>query len=291
MRIVFNIFFLILFLPLVLSAQQWRYGLKTGLNFARIKGPSETINGADLESWKNTTGFHVGMALDYEWTDRFGIRSEVIYSKRGGNYTFEGPAYRLFNTPAGTVRSTGNAKYRLSVNNSYLDIPITGYARLGKLEVSVGAYVGFLVQSTGEGTLSYTKGITAPPANARIDSLGFVLRHNYRRDDPGEGSGDPVRIRVENYNVELPGTLGAYYDHKEDRGSLYNAFDYGLIGGASFYLTSSLYVHGRLQYGLADVTNNKMDLSRSTLNQDGSLLFRDDKDQNWNITVSIGFKL
>jgi hypothetical protein len=290
MRIIFSMLLAASCFPIFLNAQQLRYGLKTGLNFSRINGPSETANGTDLESWKNTTGFHIGIAFDYEVTDRFGLRGEAVYSKRGGNYTFNGPSYRLFATSAGTVRSTGRSNYKINVNNSYIDIPLTAYGKFGKIEVSGGGYVGFLVQSVGEGTLSYTNGITAAPANIRLDSLDFNLHHNYRRDEPGEGSGDVQRVRVENALLELPSTLGAYYDQKEDNGSLYNAVDYGLVGGASFYLTSSLNLQGRFQYGLADLTRNKADVSRSTLNADGTPIFRDDRDQNWNITVSVGFK-
>jgi hypothetical protein len=287
-------FFLLILTTICLtsvSAQQLRYGFKTGLNFARINGPSETANGQNLESWQNTTGFHIGIAFDYEFTDNFGVRGEALYSKRGGNYTYNGPSYRSFTAPAGVIRSTGNADYRISVNNSYIDIPLTAVAKWGKLEVSAGAYAGLLVQSNGEGSLAYTRGVTAPPANARVDSLGFLLNHNYRRDDPGESkSGSEITLRLQNNTLQLPGTLGAYYDYPEDKGSLYRTLDYGIVGGLSFYLTSSLYVHGRLQYGLADVTNNKADASRLATNPDGSLIFRDDKDQNWNISVSVGFK-
>jgi len=272
------------------EAQQLRYGFKTGLNFAKINGPSEVANSNNLESWETITGFHIGIVFDYEFNDKFAVRGEALYSKRGGNYVYNGPSYRVFNTPSGAIRSAGNSNYRISINNSYIDIPLTAVVKVQKFEISAGAYAGLLVQSNGEGSLAYTKGITAPPTNARIDSIGFLLSHNYRRDDPGEGRGDNINVRVQNSTIQLPGTLGAYYDQKDDNGPLYKTLDYGVVGGLSFYLTSSLYLHGRFQYGLVDVTNNKSDVSRMALDSGGKLIFRDDKDQNWNISVSVGFK-
>jgi hypothetical protein len=288
---IFSITLLLLFCCFFAAeAQQLRYGFKTGLNFAKLNGPSEVANGKNLESWQSVTGFHIGIAFDYEFTDNFSARGEFLYSKRGGNYVYDGPSYLVFKTPAGAIRSTGNANYRISLNNSYIDIPLTAVAKVGKIEISAGAYAGLLVQSNAEGSLAYTKGVTAPPANARIDSVGFLLNHNYRRDKPGEGSGGEITVRVQNSSIQLPGTLGAYFDQAEDNGPLYKTLDYGVTGGLAFYLTSSLYLQGRLQYGLADVTNDKADASKLALNTDGTQIFNKDKDQNWNISVSVGFK-
>ena len=276
---------------------QIRYGFKTGLNFARFDGPSETNDaGESLESFGNVTGFHIGATFAYNFTDNFSLRGEVMYSKRGSKYTFDGQSYRIFQFSGGSTLTTGESRYLVNVNNSYIDIPVMGVARWGDFEISGGGYVGFLVGATGDGSLRYA-GKSAPPllypvknAETGSEELVFNLNHNYRKDDVGEGD-DAQKLLAEigPRTIEMPKTLGAYFDHTEDKGSLYNTLDFGLVGGISYYLSSSLYAGVRLQYGLADLTNNDADLSKARTAEDGSLIFRDDKDKNFAIQVSVGF--
>lgn len=276
---------------------QIRYGFKTGLNFANIDGPSETdANGKALESWGNVTGFHIGATFGYSFTDNYGLRAEVLYSKRGTKYTFDGPSYRVFRYSGGQTLSNGTSRYLINVNNSYIDVPLTFVARWGDFELTAGGYAGFLISSVGDGSLRYS-GTTVPLGNTVTNAdnggneLVFNLSHNYRKDDPGEGdAADKIIARVDARNVEMPKTLGAYFDYTEDRGNLYNTLDYGLIGGLAYYLSNSLYISARLQYGLADITNNKADLSKTEINvTDGTLIYRDDKDKNFVIQASVGF--
>lgn len=295
---------LITFLLLLLGAfsanAQIKYGFKTGLNFARIIGDSETsADGRNLETWKNSTGFHIGMTFAYKFTDNFGLRGEFLYSKRGAKYTFDGPSYRIFKHSMGSILTTGNSRYLINVSNSYLDIPVLAYGRIGNFEVSGGAYVGILVQSAGEGSLRYS-GKTALNNDVYINpnkadtELNFNLNHNYRRDNTGEGSAKsddevPVSVKVDGFISETPKTLGAYYDYTEDKGNLYNSIDYGLVGGVSYYISTALYLSARVQYGLSDITNNKADISKSSYSNNGELIFRDAKHQNFMIQASVGF--
>jgi len=262
---------------------QLHYGFKTGLNFARFDGPSETDNsGKSLETWKSVTGFHIGAAFSYHFTDNFGLRGELLYSKRGAKYTYDGQSYRVFKLPNSTTTTTGTARHLVSINNAYLDLPIMAYARAGDFEISGGAYVGLLLQSVGDGSLNYR--------DASNNDLQFNLLHNYRKDKAGgsEGDGQKIIAVADGRQLELPKTIGAYYDYPEDRGNLYNTLDYGLMGGLSYYFSTSLYFGARLQYGLADITNNRTDLARAST--DGAnLRYRDDKDRNFVIQFSVGF--
>ncbi len=272
------------------SAQaQLRYGFKTGLNFSRMNGPSETnAAGAELESWKTITAFHIGLSVGYAFTDAFGVRGELIYTKKGAKYTFEGDSYRIFRYDGGSTMSTGNSRYLINLTNAYIDIPVVAYGRWKDFEVLGGAYAGFLVQSIGEGSLSYTNGRTSGLGNS-IPNLEFNLDHNYRKDEPGLGVGtETVLAQVDARVIEMPKTLGAYYDYPEDKGNLFNSLDYGLVAGVSYYMSSSLFIGFRVQYGLADVTNNNADLTKS-VTDNGNLIFRDDKDQNVTMQVSVGF--
>ena len=280
----------LLFLFIFCSMQaQMRYGFKTGLNFAKMTGTSELdANGASLESWKNVVGFHIGISLSYKFSDNFGVRAEGLYSKRGGQYKYEGPSYRIFEYTGGNSYATGTSKYLININNSYIDIPVMAFARAGDFEFSAGGYVGFMVQSGGEGSLLFSDGKTE--SNLKIEDTEFFLNHNYRKDDPGEGVGDEIFVvRVDNRNLELPKNLGAYYDYPEDKGRLYNSLDYGVVGGLAYYLSSSLYFGVRLQYGLADITNNKADLQKSSTGDNKALIYREDEDKNFMIQASVGF--
>jgi len=299
--------FLVLALLLVLgnfqANAQMKYGFKTGLNFARMIGAEETnISGDNLETWKNVTGFHIGMTFAYKFTDNFGLRGELLYSKRGAKYTFDGQSYRIFKHPTGSILTFGSARYLININNSYFDLPVMAYARWGDFEISGGAYAGLLIQSIGEGSLRYS-GKTAlgndiyVNPNTSETELNFNLNYNYRKDDPGAGSSktdneQPVSVKVNNIISETPKTLGAYYDYPAGSERLYNALDYGVVGGISYYISSALYIHIRAQYGLADITNNKADLSRATAPASvdpKDLKYRDDKDQNFMIQASVGF--
>ncbi len=277
------VFALLLALSASQANAQLHYGFKTGLNFAHFNGPSETDNaGKSLETWKNVTGFHIGASFSYPITDYFGLRGELLYSKRGAKYDYNGQSYRVFRLPNNTTSTTGNARYLINVNTSYLDLPIMAYGRVGDLEISGGGYVGLLLQSVGDGSLTYQ--------DASNNDIQFNLRYNYRKDAAGgsEDDGTTVTAVVDGRQVQLPKTLGAYYDYPEDRGNLYKALDYGLMGGLAYYFTSSLYFGARVQYGLADITKNSADLARAKT--DGNnLLYRDDKDRNFSLQFSVGF--
>lgn len=296
MKLRYALAFLLAFFVFSLNAQI-RYGFKTGLNFAKFNSPSETDNaGNSLENWDNVTGFHVGATFGYNFTDNYSVRAEFLFSKRGAKYTFDGESYRVFRFPNGQTLTTGNSRYLINVNNSYIDIPVVFVARWGSFELSGGGYAGFLVGSTGDGSLRYS-GKTVPLGNTVVNAetgvteLVWNLSHNYRKDKAGAGEGpDVVIARVDARNIETPATLGAYYDFPDTRKVLYNTLDYGLVGGLSYYLSNSLYIGARIQYGLADITNNAADLSKTQINvSDGTLIFRDDKDKNFMIQASVGF--
>jgi hypothetical protein len=279
-----------------ISFAQLKTGFKTGLNFATIKGPSETdAAGNNLETWKNTTGFHIGMSIAKPFTDAFGVKAEVLYSKKGGLYTFDAPtagsSYRYFKTSTDNVFTTSEKhKVLISTNNSYIDIPMMVYGRYKKFEIQAGGSVGFLVSSFGEGSMSYT-GKTNPPQNVSTGDLNYNLNYNYRKDKPGEfdEKSEKISVKINAQNQDFPQTLGAYYEQDADNGNLYNTVDVAGIFGISYFMSRSLYANVRLQYGFSDITNNKADLSRTKLGENKAPVFNTDKDQNFVISASVGF--
>ncbi len=278
---------------LVQAQQGFHTGFKTGINFSNLRGPSEMgADGADLETFDNLLGFHIGATFAYNFVDNFGVRGEFLYSRRGMKYAYEGPMYRFFqvNNTVSTLTTSAKATYQLSVNNSYIDIPVMLFAKFGKFEVSAGGYAGILIQSNAIGEWRYTGAVSQPLRNS-VGEVVFVLDYNYLRDKPGEAGGGDEKITasIDRRNVDVPKRIGAYFDQSEDLGNFYRSLDYGLLGGLTFNISRSLYLGGRLQYGLADVTNNAVDISRSTPGTPGKPVIREDNDRNFLIQASIGF--
>lgn len=282
-------FSLIMLLGAVALNAQFRGGVKIGINVSSLKGESETdAAGTALETTDNFTGFHIGPSFSYAITDRFGLRGELLYSKKGVKTIYDGPGFRTFirDNNVGPISTTGHTRLALSVNHVNLDIPVSAYVRLGKVEFAGGVYASLLVQKVAEGALQYTW--KNPNADER--TIELLQNHNYSRDDVGEGDNTNTVIADLNGGpATLPQTVGAYYDYPDDRGNLYKTLDYGLIGGASYYFTSSLFIGARLQYGLADLTRNEADLSKQSRNTDGTPITRADNDRNFTIQASVGF--
>ncbi len=271
-------------------AQEMSFGFKAGMNVSTITGPSEQDDaGNDLEEFNYNTGFHVGAGMILKFTDRFGLKTEVLFSQKGRRYNYNGQSFQIFTTNDGNeLSTTGLRKTTLNVNHSYVEIPVSGYARvLPWLELSGGLYAGIVVGSTGAGEWIYS-GTT--DGGVTIDEFLINLEHNYFRDQPDDelSLDDAIMFSTGNQTVSVPSSVGAYYDIPRNNGNLYSNFDVGVLGGISIFLNEGLYVGARFTYGFVDMTNNDYDVSRARA--DGtSYILRDDVDKNISIQFSVGF--
>lgn len=285
-----NLFFLIFILSIPLSgnAQGLKFGFKTGMTISKINGPSEQANGANLESNSTTGGFMVGAIIGYKFTDLAGIKCELLYNQKGTKYNFEGPGYQVFPTrTGGQITLTGDQRIDLDVSNSYLDIPLMAYGRLGKLEFEGGISIGLLLAGSATGELELN-GVAASGAPA--GTFNGVLDYRYNRDNPGiVTTPDLVALNIDGQDVNVPKILTAYYPFTTDRGRYYNVLDFGLVGGINYYWNQTLYLGARVNYGLSDVTaNDGYDVSKIDSNG-GNFINQSDKDQNLSIQISLGF--
>ncbi len=277
-----------------LTAQELSYGFEVGLNFSSITGPSEVDDaGNDLESFETATGFHVGANVRLKFVDRFGMKAEILFSQKGGKTIFDGEALQVFNTETGErVLTQGQRRSLITVTNSYIDIPITGYFRpTSRIELFAGANVSFLVSSSGIGELIYNG-----QASIGGDPIEFIAEqdHNYYNDEGRLQTSldefeEIISFQINGDEVRLPQSLSAYYlDFDEKDGSYFNVFDLGLVGGVHLYFNSSLYLGVRVNYGLLDVTNNTYDISRTEV-ENLQPVPREDKDVNLSLQASLGF--
>ena len=286
------LFLLIVSIHQIGQTQELTFGFKTGMTISKINGPSEQIGGNDLESNATTGGFMVGAIFRYNITDLFGIKGELLYNQKGTKYNYTGAGYQILPTQTGTrINITGDQRIDLDVSNSYLNLPIMAYGKVGKFELEGGISIGALLSSTATGELEID-GNTAAGASTGT-YVGF-LDYRYKRDDPGDVvsivAEDLATLNIDGQNISVPKILGAYYAFNEDRGSYFNTLDIGLVGGINYYWNRTLYLGARVNYGLSDITdNNGYDVSKSTLDASGNFISNTDKDQNLSIQISLGF--
>ena len=109
--------------------------------------PSEVDSkGNDLEKNTFSSGFHIGGMITMKLNSVAGLRAEILYSQRGTDYKYQGESYfRLF-TESGAVASSRGTRYTtLRVTNTYVDLPLSAYLRLGRIELSAGGYGSFML--------------------------------------------------------------------------------------------------------------------------------------------------
>lgn len=275
-----------------ISAQDFGYGFKAGLNFNSFSGDGETDDaGNTVEEYTGNTGFHLGVSFTWKATDLMGVRGELMYSQKGSRRSFDGQSYYIFNTNGAgeRVATVGVRDQDINLTTSNIDIPVTAYFKpLPSLEVYAGASVGFLVAATGFGAITYQG---TAPNGASIEEFVYDIDANYVSDDFGEAEFSELipPVTVGNDNADIPRNAGAYYEYETDRGNLYKIMDFGLVGGLSFYLSKGLYVSGRFNYGLTDITKTEADVSLVNLDDNSQFTTRDDDDRNISIQVSVGF--
>ena len=272
-----------------LAAQEFSGGFRAGINFATIDGPSEASDsGNSLEEYKMSTGFHVGATANLKFNKYFGLRAELLYSQKGADYNYNGQSFWILYTEDDQpIYATGDRNTSLSITNSYIDIPFMAVGRYGRVEISGGASLGFLVSSRGSGELTFS-GQTA--AGSTVDPFTVVLDFSYFDDTFRRTDIDDVEIRdIDGKTVKIPKTLTTNFQELEGKQDLFKTIDLGLIGGLAFYLNQGLYVGLRVNYGLSDLTKTEQDPSRKELNEDNNLIFRDDKDHNLTLQASVGF--
>lgn len=282
----------VLMLTLHVSGQSdlFGFGFRAGLSYAKIDGPSELgMNGEKLEINKMTSGFHIGMTLNLKVTDIMGLRAELIYSQRGNDYTYEGPSY--FVLGPGTLQSAtimGTRKQTINVANSYIDIPLTAYYKIGYFEIFGGLNTGVLIGSSAGGEIAFEG--TSPNGNP-MAPFEIGLDYNYKKDEAGAGSEATNDVNVDGRIYKVPQFIGAYYEFPTKEKSLYETLDFGLTAGIAYFLNDGLFLSVRYLHGLGDMDSNFYDRSLQSLDSNGNLIPRADvnKSKSWQFSVGFSF--
>lgn len=270
------------------DAQRYNIGIRAGLNYSKILGPSEE---GMMEGHQFNNGIHFGITYAYKFTDRFGLKTEISYSSVGSKDSIVGDSYYIFGINVQNQVEEGYAARYLERTNAYINIPFHAYFKpIDKLEIFGGPYIGFLINPTAGGTLRFDDG-----SDDTFFSFIQSLDHNYYSDrvltDPkysSKGSGVITTV-IDEQTYFMPQVVGAYYQFIEKNGGLYKWFDFGLSAGAHYYINKSFFAGARVDYGLMDITRTKMDISYGQLNGQEYIL-REDYDHNFSLQFSVGFK-
>ncbi len=266
-----------------LSSQDFNIGLRAGTNFNTFLGPTEID-----ETTSISNGFHFGLNFQYNFSDVFGLRSELLYIQNGKKTKYEGPSYHIFNTGDGIIYDNGEALFTLKVSNANISLPITAHYELSrKFEVFAGGYVNFLIGPRGSGVLEYIS--TDNP-----DGIDFIQSHdyNYYSDDPGQANfiATPIVLILNGETYSLPRIVGAYYQQSTKIGNKYKTIDVGLTAGTNYYFNPGFYMGVRAEYGFRDLTNDQMDISLRSLDANNDFVRLQDNDRHFGIQVSLGFR-
>lgn len=265
-------------------------GFKAGLSYMYLNGPSEIAEGVELEEYTASSGFQIGVVFNYEFTDLVGLRTELLYVQKGGRYKFEGPGY-MFLSPADDIFARGEKLIELDIINSYLDIPIMAYYKVGKFEISGGINMGLLLGSKARGFRQFEGFVSGTGADIALFEQS--LNYNYGTDRPeGFVEGDALRLPS---GFIVPAQPGAYFDYPPlgtfqfTQDPLYKRFEFAAIAGVTYFPNPGLGFGIRYHRGLSDVTNDDVDVSQIELGSNAELINRSDEDRNRGVLISIMF--
>jgi hypothetical protein len=271
-------------LSFLLSGQS--FGIRAGLNYTKFSGPLE--DGVN-EAYSLSNGFHFGVNYAYKFADKFSIKGEALYTQVGTKYNYNGSSFYKIPIGSAFVFEKGNSTIEMKVSNAYVCIPLTVQWQISKkIELSAGVYASILIGPKGSGTIYFEK---------NKDSLYFKqsLIHNYSSDVAGGVATSTIgpSVFVDGKVVTLARDAGAYYNYlsTEKEGNLYKPYDFGLTGGINYFINKGFYVGLRYDFGLVDITNNKVDYLRKTYDEENQKFkFSNQFDRNVGIQISFGFR-
>lgn len=286
---------LILFILLCLSTaiySQHKVGVRAGTQYSKFRGPVELD-----ETLSFGSGIHFGINYTYQLTDDLGIRAEILYAQRGSKQAMDTEdiysIVRPIAAPLNPVFEMGEVDYSMKYSNSYFSIPITAQFELNsKFELFGGASIDFLLGANGRGEFNFNS-----KNNPEEVFYDLSYDHRYGSDVAGGFANlgqntDIISVLREGEVIVIPKVVGAYYgyDPGTEVENRFKGVDISLIGGVNYFINPGFYVGGRLEYGMLDLTNNRMDVSLRELDSEQNFILRDDVDKNITLSFSFGFR-
>lgn len=290
------LFFLILLSATSAFGQGFNVGIRAGIGQNTFLGSVEEDYG---EGYGFSGGFHFGLNFQLNFSELVGWRSEIVYNQMGSSYNLDTPeGYYIFAPDPLQARNTNiiirdTSQISLTHSNAYLQFPQTFHFNVGdKLELFAGGYFGFLLSPVATGSIVF-----GGPNGTQEHSFRQGLNFNYFGDDAntefefGQNTGRDILLRADGWDSTIRSIANSYtYQQFKQDDSRFFSIDYGLIAGASYYVNRGLYIMGRLEYGVKDITRNSVDYSFARVNNNETPILSNDSDKNLGIYISIGFK-
>ena len=128
-----------------IDSKPLKYGLKGGVNFARLNGEIEI--GSVVVKPKFYTGYTFGAFANYPLSEKFSIQPELLFSRNGSRYedikleTFEDA---IGGIELGNFANLLGTKLEMYVGTNWLQIPVLGVYQVDEsLKLYAGPYIGF----------------------------------------------------------------------------------------------------------------------------------------------------
>lgn len=291
MRMYFTI--LLIFCVSGLYSQQYKIGVRAGVNYTKFSGPLET---AINEEFKLSGGFHFGFNFTYFVVKDVGIRLELLYTQNGTKNNMSGESYALIKIPGTSItfKEEGTRNQNLEISNAYISLPLSIQVQLNKkFELFGGFYTNFLIGPTAGGKMEFNSKMNPEDEDGIFYTQSLL--YDYNSDFLGRSKDaiiDPI-VTLDGTDVTIPGAIGAYYfeDGEGEPDEIFiNKLDLGFFGGLNYYVNRGLYLGGRVTYGIRDITNSRFDYSLEKLDDNNEFIQRNDMDRLIGFEISMGFR-
>ncbi len=275
-------------------SQGYNVGIRAGLGQTKFSSPTE-----EGESFGLTGGFHFGINFQWNFNDFIGVRSEVLYNQMGSSYELQSDkGFYVFEpelSSFGNITIIDETNINLDHSNAYIQLPQTFHVTLSKkFEVFAGGYIGFLISPVATGSILFG-GESAEKEHSFRQGLNFQYASDdeqtafdlFNRPNPLNN----ILIRADGIDVSLKEFENSYdlfgFNIQDSK---FLSIDYGLIFGTSYYLNNGLYLMGRAEIGLRDITRNAADFTFTDVTSDQGPVFTNDVDKNFGLYLSLGFR-
>ncbi len=275
------------------SVKAQEQSFKIGVNSATFFGkPEKDALGNKLENFTPGYGFTGALmteiVLENNGYDEGGIRFEMTYTRQVFKWRYNGAAYQFFNTQDGKkIIANGTKKVNLELSTNFVKIPVMVFHRFESgLELASGLDLGLLIGGKAKGDMIF-KGKTE--SGDDVPEHNTALKFNYSNDEISTVEFSDATFRSGGQDIQLPRVVGAYYEARKKDGLPFNRYYVGLNGDIAYWIQDRVALRLRGSYNLIDLTNNKNNYLRQSLDAEKNTILRKGYENffNWQFTVDV----
>lgn len=188
------------------NAQETRFGVKGGVNFAKLTGD-------DVEDTDGRTGLNLGLFAEIGVTETFKVQPEVLYSQQGLQSDFEGGESKLkldyINVPV-------MAKFYVADGFALEAGPQFGFNVSSKYELQLqnsnGDEIASAQKDVEDGVKKFDLGIGGGVSYTMSSGLFLQARYVHGLNSVYEGDSDDVGLQGDLHNSNLSVSVGYFFN-------------------------------------------------------------------------------